>query len=46
MTHPRDAKGRFVRRTAPAPLPPFEPLTVGFCALGMSTTSVSNSMFI
>jgi hypothetical protein len=22
MTHPRDAKGRFVRRTAPAPLPP------------------------
>ena len=22
MTHPRDAKGRFVRRTVPAPLPP------------------------
>ena len=22
MTHQRDAKGRFVRRTAPAPLPP------------------------
>ena len=22
MTHPRDPKGRFVRRTAPAPLPP------------------------
>ena len=22
MTHPRDAKGRFIRRTSPAPLPP------------------------
>ncbi len=22
MTHPRDAKGRFISRTAPAPLPP------------------------
>jgi hypothetical protein len=22
MTHPRDAKGRFIRRTAAAPLPP------------------------
>jgi hypothetical protein len=22
MTHPRDAKGRFDRRTVPAPLPP------------------------